>query len=219
MLAARHGPVSVFNHKVIVVKVRKLKLEGALEFTPPQHPDRRGKLLVPYDEQVFAEAVGYPLRLGQVNHAVSRKGTIRGVHFAQVPPSQSKYVYCPQGSAIDYIVDIRVGSPTFGQWDAVVLDSVDYRAVYVPEGFGHGYVALEDDTVMVYLCSERYNPAREFGVDPFDAELALPWPDDLTHIVSDRDQSAPSVAEAREKGLLPSYAECQRFYQELRSRG
>lgn len=202
-----------------MVKVRKLKIEGVLEFTPERYDDRRGRFLVPYDEGVFAEALGYSLRLGQVNHAVSRKGTIRGLHFAQVPPGQSKYVYCPQGAAIDYVIDIRVGSPTFGQWDFVVLDSVDYRAVYVPEGFGHGYVALEDDTVLVYLCSERYNPAREFGVDPFDPEIGIPWPDDLTHILSNRDQNAPSVAQAREQGLLPSYQECEQYYQELRSRG
>ena len=80
-----------------------------------------------------------------------------------VPPGQAKYLYCPQGAFLDVVVDIRVGSPTFGTWDATRLDPVGFRAVYVPEGVAHGMLALEDDTVISYLCSTGYNPGREIG--------------------------------------------------------
>jgi dTDP-4-dehydrorhamnose 3,5-epimerase len=199
------------------MKIRRLKIDGSWEFTPERHDDRRGTFVAWYDAASFVEAVGHPLTLGQTNHVVSRRGALRGIHFAQVPPGQAKYVYCPGGAALDVIVDIRVGSPTFGQWDAVVLDAGDCRAVYLAEGLGHAYVALEDDTVLVYLCSERYNPGREAGVHLLDPDLALPWPAELPRILSDRDHAAPTLAEAREAGLLPTYQDCQRYYRQLRS--
>lgn len=197
------------------VRARKLAIEGAWEFTPDLHPDVRGMFAVWYDEAIFANALGHPLQVKQVNHALSRRGTIRGIHFAQVPPGQAKYVYCPQGAVLDIVIDLRIGSPTFGQWETVVLDAVSYRATYLAEGLGHAYIAQADDSVLVYLCSERYNPAREFGVNPFDADIGLPWPADMPHILSDRDRDAPRLAQAREDGLLPHYDECERYYRAL----
>ena len=90
-----------------------------------------------------------------------------------MPPSQAKYVTAVAGSLLDFIVDIRVGSPTFGQWDAVLLDTVDRRAVYLSEGLGHAFCALEDDTTVIYLCSAAYSPSREHGIHPLDPELGL----------------------------------------------
>jgi len=187
--------------KVKMVRIRELKIKGAWEFIPQQHDDRRGVFLVWYDEATFSKTVGHGLRLGQVNHAISRKGTIRGIHFAQVPPGQAKYVYCPQGAVLDFVVDIRTGSPTFGKWDVVMLDASSHRTVYLAEGLGHAYVALEENSILNYLCSQCYNPAREYGIDPFDADIALPWPDGLPRVLSDRDQNAPSFAEVQRKGL------------------
>jgi epimerase EvaD len=200
------------------MQVRQLKIGGAWEFTPPQFEDPRGTFAAWYDAGPFAEAVGYPLAVGQTNHVVSRQGAIRGVHFALVPPGQAKYVYCPQGAALDVVVDIRVGSPTFGQCDTVTLDPVGCRAAYLEEGLGHAYVALEEGTVLVYLCSERYNPDREFGVHPLDPALALPWPAGLTPILSERDRVAPTLAEAAGKGLLPTYEACRQYRRRLRER-
>jgi dTDP-4-dehydrorhamnose 3,5-epimerase len=115
-------------------------------------------------------------------------------------------------------VDIRVGSPTFGAWDAVRLDAVDFRAVYVPEGVGHGFVALEDDTAMSYLCSTPYNPPAEHGISPLDPALGLPWPD-MDLLLSPKDTEAPTLAEAESSGLLPRYEDCQARYRELRRLG
>jgi dTDP-4-dehydrorhamnose 3,5-epimerase len=141
---------------------------------------------------------------------------LRGVHFAAVPPSQAKYVYCPKGAVLDVVVDIRVGSPTFGEWDAVQLDDVDRRAVYVSEGLGHAFVSLADGSAVTYLCSTGYNPAREFGIQPLDPELELPWPADVTPILSEKDASAPTLRAAAEQGLLPTYADCLEFYATMR---
>ncbi|MBK1785748.1 dTDP-4-dehydrorhamnose 3,5-epimerase family protein [Prauserella cavernicola] len=199
--------------------VRELAVVDAYEFVPRNFPDQRGLFVAPLQEPSFRDAVGHPLTVAQTNHSVSRKGTIRGIHFAATPPGQAKYVYCPSGSLLDVVVDLRVGSPTFGTWDAVRLDSTEFHAVYVPEGVGHGFIALEDDTAMSYLCSTGYNPAGEFGINPLDAELGLPWPAELEFLLSEKDTAAPTLAEAREKGLLPSYDDCLARYAELRSQG
>jgi dTDP-4-dehydrorhamnose 3,5-epimerase len=156
------------------------------------------------------------MRVAQTNHSISSRGAIRGVHFADVPPSQAKYVYCPRGALLDVVVDIRVGSPTFGQWDAVRLDPKECHALFVPEGVGHAFVALEDDTVMNYLCSEGYNPSRERGINPLDPALDLPWPEGLEQQLSAKDLDAPTLAEAEAAGILPRYEECLAFYEKLR---
>jgi dTDP-4-dehydrorhamnose 3,5-epimerase len=199
------------------MQFRRLSVPDAFEFSPRAFPDDRGLFVAPFQEEVFRAAVGHPLRLGQSNHSVSRRGTIRGIHFADTPPGQAKYVYCPRGSLLDVVVDLRVGSPTFGTWDAVKLDSSEYHAVYVAEGLGHGFIALEDDTVMAYLCSEPYNPAGEHGITPLDPALDLPWPAGIEQDLSGKDREAPTLAEAAEQGLLPVYADCVAYYDKLRS--
>lgn len=197
--------------------VRELAVPGAFEFTPKTFPDDRGVFVSPYQEEAFVKAVGHPLRLAQTNHSRSRRGSVRGLHFADVPPGQAKYVYCASGALLDVVVDIRTGSPTFGAWDAVRLDPVDFRAVYVPEGFGHAFVALEDDTVISYLCSTSYNPSAEHGISPVDPALGLPWPAEPALLLSQKDTAAPTLAEAESSGLLPRYDDCVARYRELRA--
>ncbi|MDQ1540652.1 MAG: dTDP-4-dehydrorhamnose 3,5-epimerase, partial [Actinomycetota bacterium] len=143
------------------------------------------------------------------------RGTVRGVHYAEVPPSQAKYVYCPAGAVLDVIVDIRAGSPTFGVVDTVRLDDVDRRAVYVSEGLGHAFMALTDDATVTYLCSTAYAPNREHGVNALDPALDIPWPQDIKPLLSEKDLEAPFLAEAAEEGLLPTYAECLAYYSSL----
>ena len=101
---------------------------------------------------------------------------MRGIHYADVPPSQAKYVTCVRGAVLDVIVDIRVGSPAFGRYDAVRLDDDERAAVYLSEGLGHAFVALTDDATVVYLCSEVYSPTREHGITPPDPDLGIEWP-------------------------------------------
>ena len=199
------------------MQVDELKVPGSYVFTPKQWPDPRGVFLEWFKAPVFAEAVGHPLTVKQANHSVSQKGTLRGVHFADVPPGQAKYVYCTRGAVLDVVVDIRVGSPTFGVVDSVRLDDVDRRAIYLPEGMGHAFLALTDDANVTYLCSEPYNPTGEHGIHPLDPELGLPWPADVEPLLSEKDAAAPTLAQAQESGLLPSYDDCVRFYDRLRT--
>ena len=199
------------------MQVDELQVPGAWSFTPRQFPDPRGVFLEWFKAQVLEEAIGHPLRVAQANHSVSSRGTLRGVHFADVPPSQAKYVYCTRGAVLDVVVDLRVGSPTFGASDAVQLDDVDRRGVYLSEGLGHAFLALTDDANVTYLCSEPYAPGREHGVHPLDPALALPWPVDVSPLLSDKDAAAPTLAEAADSGLLPQWEDCQAFYESLRA--
>lgn len=112
----------------------------------------------------------------QVNCSVSSAGVLRGLHFAQLPPSQAKYVTCVSGSVFDVVVDIREGSPTFGRWDSVLLDDQDRRTIYVSEGLAHGFLALQDNSTVMYLCSAEYNPQREHTICATDPTLAVDWP-------------------------------------------
>ncbi|MCI2416745.1 dTDP-4-dehydrorhamnose 3,5-epimerase family protein [Saccharopolyspora sp. K220] len=200
------------------MQVSRLEITGAFEFTPKSFPDHRGLFVAPFQETAFVEATGHPLRVAQTNHSVSARNVIRGVHFAAVPPGQAKYVYCPKGALLDVVVDVRVGSPTFGRWAAIRLDSTEYRAVYLAEGLGHAFAALTDDTVMAYLCSTPYNPTAEHGIDPLDPDLALPWSElDGEPILSEKDRNAPGLAKAAEQGLLPDYETCLARYETLRT--
>lgn len=198
------------------MEVRELNVEGAWVFTPRQHADERGTFLEWFKADAVEAAVGHRLDLSQANHSVSRRGTLRGVHYADIPPSQAKYITCVRGSILDCVVDIRPGSPTYGRFDALVLDDTDRRGLYVAEGLGHAFMALSDEASVSYLCSTPYTPQREHGLDPFDPDLALPWPADIEPLLSPKDAAAPGLKEAEARGLLPSYESCLAFYASLR---
>ncbi len=134
------------------MQIRELKIPDAYEITPMQFGDDRGVFLEWYRFDRLEEAVGHPPRPRAGEHARSRaRGVVRGIHFADIPPSQAKYVTVTHGAVLDFVIDIRVGSPTFGQWDSVLLDDVDRRAIYLAEGLGHAFVALTDDATVSYL--------------------------------------------------------------------
>lgn len=197
------------------MKFRELSIEGVFEVTPQQHGDPRGMFMEWYRFDRLAEVVGHPLNLAQANLSVSQRGVVRGIHFADVPRGQAKYVTCVRGAVLDVIVDIRVGSPTFGRVEGVRLDDVDRRAVYLPEGMGHGFCALTDDATLSYICSETYNPTSEHSIHPLDPDLGIDWPADVP-LLSARDDAAPSMAEVTAAGLLPDYAACIEFTESLR---
>ncbi|HBF27652.1 MAG TPA: dTDP-4-dehydrorhamnose 3,5-epimerase, partial [Actinobacteria bacterium] len=115
---------------------RALSIEGAWEFHPVLRPDERGVFLESFKADIFESAVGRPFDLRQMNISVSRRGTVRGIHYADVPPGQAKYVQCFEGKILDIVVDIRVGSPTFGQWDAAELDAESRTGLFITEGLG-----------------------------------------------------------------------------------
>jgi dTDP-4-dehydrorhamnose 3,5-epimerase len=199
------------------MQIRELAVEGAYEVTPTVIEDERGVFLESFRGDRLAELIGHRLDVVQTNVSVSSAGTVRGIHFADVPPSQAKYITALTGALLDFVVDVRVGSPTFGQWDSVLLDTRDRRAVYLSEGLGHAFVALEEGTTALYLVSATYNPGREHGIHPLDPEVGLSLPAGLEPVLSEKDAKAPSLAEAREQGLLPTYAACQAFATTLAS--
>jgi dTDP-4-dehydrorhamnose 3,5-epimerase len=204
------------------MEVRALSVSGAWEVTPRQFPDPRGVFLEWFKEAPFAEHVGHPLRLAQANCSVSAAGVLRGIHFADVPPSQAKYVTCVHGAVLDVVVDVRVGSPTFGRWDAVLLDDVERKAVYLSEGLGHAFMSLEDGSTVVYLCSEPYAPAREHGVHPLDPAIGIEWPriardgSPIEPLLSEKDASAPRLSQARDAGGLPHVSQVRTLLAERR---
>ena len=199
------------------MQLRELDVPGAWEVTPKLFGDPRGVFLEWFKDEQFTAAVGHRLDLRQANCSVSAAGVLRGIHFADVPPGQAKYVTCLVGAVLDVVVDVRVGSPTFGQWDSVLLDDVDRRAIYLGEGLGHAFMSLADGSTVAYLCSTPYAPGREHGISPLDPEVGISWPTEardgspLVPQLSDKDLAAPGLSEAREQGLLPDAATVTTF--------
>jgi dTDP-4-dehydrorhamnose 3,5-epimerase len=200
--------------------VNPLGIDGAWVYTPQVHHDDRGSFAEAFRGAEFAEALGYRLDVAQVNCSVSRRGVIRGIHYSDVPPGQAKYVTCVAGAILDVVVDLRAGSPTFGKWEAVRLDSASRGAVFLGEGLGHAFMALTDGATALYLCSTPYAPGREHGVNPLDPAIGIGWPleDGEAPVLSDKDAAAPSLDEALRAGQLPGYAGTVAYLEGLRAR-
>ena len=194
-------------------------IDGAWIFTPRIFHDTRGHFLEWFRGGELAAELGYQPQVAQANCSVSRRGVIRGIHFADVPPGQAKYVFCVSGAVLDVIVDIRVGSPAYGRWAAVRLDDAERRAVFLSAGLGHAFMALSDEATVIYLCSTAYTPEREHGVHPLDPDIGIIWPDDVEPVLSGKDADAPSLEQARRDGLLPAYADCGAYLTHLRQLG
>ncbi|MFI6537529.1 dTDP-4-dehydrorhamnose 3,5-epimerase family protein [Nonomuraea sp. NPDC050547] len=185
---------------------RELAVAGAFEFTPAVFPDERGSFASPYQEGAFIAATGKALfPVAQASRNVSRRGVVRGIHYTLIPPGTAKYVYCAAGRVLDYAVDLRVGSPTFGRWEAAELSLANGRAVYFPPGVGHAFAALEDDSVVCYLLSAEYRKENELTLSVFDTDLALGLPAEPAPVLSERDAAAPTLGEAAALGLLPEW--------------
>ncbi len=184
-------------------------IEGAWVFTPRRHGDDRGSFLELFTQRSLVAATGRELSLAQANLSVSAAGVLRGVHFADVPPGQAKYVTCVAGAVLDVVVDLRTSSPTFGAHESVLLEPGEQRAVFIGEGLGHAFCSLEAGSTVVYACSTPYTPGAEHGVHPLDPALGIGWPttdrqgSPLTPVLSEKDAAAPTLAEAKEQGLLP----------------
>ncbi|MEV7185714.1 dTDP-4-dehydrorhamnose 3,5-epimerase [Kitasatospora sp. NPDC093102] len=191
---------------------RKLNVEGVVEFSPEIHRDERGTFVSPFTGDALAAHTGRSVfSATQLSYSTSQRGTVRGIHFTRCPPGKAKFVCCLAGEAEDYVVDLRKGSPTFGQWDVVRLSGESVRGLYVPVGVGHGFAALRDDTLIAYMISGDYVPADEIALSPLDPEVGLPLPDGLDLLLSERDRTAPTLKELDERGLLPDYAEARRL--------
>ncbi|GAA1933021.1 dTDP-4-dehydrorhamnose 3,5-epimerase [Streptantibioticus ferralitis] len=197
--------------------MKPLSIDGGWVYQPRHFDDDRGSFLEWFQGDRFLAETGRRLQLAQANCSISRRGVLRGVHYADVPPSQAKYVTCVRGAVRDVVVDLRTGSPTFGEWEAVELNDRDRNAVFLSEGLGHAFQALTDDATVVYLCSTGYSPGREHGINPLDPDLGIDWLDDMAPVLSAKDAAAPGLAQAEAAGLLPSYQECRAFLHSLAS--
>lgn len=187
--------------------ISPLRIPGSWSVENTVHGDHRGEFVEWFKAPAFEEATGRTFGLAQANMSRSTRGTLRGVHFADVPPGQAKYITCVVGRILDFIVDIRVGSPTFGQWESVELTAQSRNAVFLEEGLGHAFLALDDDTVVTYLVTDVFRPDREHGVNPLDPGLGLVFPMDHSELeLSKKDQDAPSLLEAKDLGLLPVWS-------------
>jgi dTDP-4-dehydrorhamnose 3,5-epimerase len=185
-----------------------LKIEGSWVFTPKKFPDDRGSFHEVFKLPFLSDTLGFVFEVKQVNQSVSKAGVIRGIHWADVPPGQAKYVFCSKGSIWDVVIDIRVGSPTFGQFDGEVISADNGKCVLIQEGLGHVFLSLEDDTVVNYLCSEPFSPTTEHGINPLDADLAIPFGSKISASsfqVSPKDEEAPTLRQAQAANLLPAY--------------
>jgi dTDP-4-dehydrorhamnose 3,5-epimerase len=172
------------------VQLLKTRLQGPILLQPNVHGDHRGFFLETYRRDAYAEA-GIGDEFVQHNHSRSRRHIVRGMHFQ---PGQAKLVRCAQGSVLDVIVDLRRGSPAFGEWEAIELDDELNRQLYVPDGFAHGFCVLSDVADLVYVVSSYYDPNAEAGFSYDDPEVGIEWPEgDL--LPSKRDASAPRLAD------------------------
>jgi dTDP-4-dehydrorhamnose 3,5-epimerase len=192
------------------MKTTPLSIDGSWKIDFQRFDDNRGYFYESFKEEDFKTHIGRNFKIKQTNTSSSSKGSVRGIHFAMVPPSQAKIVQCQRGSIRDYVIDIRVGSPTFGKFEVVELGENYTSAVFIEEGLAHAFVALENHTVVTYYVNEKYNPEREKGINPFDKTLNVKWPD-LELIISEKDKQAISLDESKAQGLLPNYDECKKF--------
>ncbi|MFE1103484.1 dTDP-4-dehydrorhamnose 3,5-epimerase family protein [Nocardiopsis alba] len=187
--------------------ISRTAIPGVLIFDPARIPDERGVFYEGIRTEDVEAAGEAPFRPHQINYSVSRRNTLRGVHSVTVPPGQAKLVTCVRGAVRDIVVDLRIGSPTFGEHHVTSLDEASGRSVYVPPGVGHGFLSLADDTCICYVLSTAHVQGTQVDVDPLDPELALPWGFTEQPLMSEKDARANGVAEAAAAGLLPLWEE------------
>ena len=171
-------------------------LPGLLVITPRRHVDGRGFFAESYQESTFRDH-GIDERFVQENHSLSEQaGTVRGLHFQAPPHAQAKLVRCGRGALFDVAVDIRKGSPTYGQWLGIELSFENGKQLYIPVGFAHGFVTREPQTEIVYKCSNNYSPEHEFALRFDDPEIGIDWGlNGIDPILSDKDSRASSLAD------------------------
>jgi dTDP-4-dehydrorhamnose 3,5-epimerase len=170
----------------------------------PVHADERGFAREWFTETAMADR-RVAFHVQQANLSYSVRNTIRGLHYSLAPQGQAKIVTCANGTFDDALVDVRVGSPTFGWAEIVTLREGDGRSVYLPQGVAHGFCVTSETATIVYLLSSVYQPDQEYGVDPRDPALAVPWDLNGKPVLSAKDAEAPSLAVRLEQGLLPTY--------------
>jgi dTDP-4-dehydrorhamnose 3,5-epimerase len=174
------------------MEVLPTRLDGLRLLAPAVHGDQRGFFVETWRADAYA-ALGIDGPFVQDNHSRSRRGTLRGIHF-QLRPGQGKLVRCARGEIFDVVVDLRRGSPTFGEWEGVLLDDVRAHQLWIPVGFGHGFCVVSETADVVYRVTSYYDPATEAGIAFDDPDVDVEWPD-LELLFSERDAAAPRLAD------------------------
>lgn len=176
------------------MNVTPLAIPEVILFEPKAFEDDRGLFFESFNQRIFDDAVGYPVIFAQDNHSVSKRGVLRGLHFQRPPFAQGKLVRVMRGAAFDVAVDIRESSPTRGRWVAETLTAANRRQLWIPEGFAHGFLALEDGTEFLYKTTNFYDRASEGAIRWDDPTIGIEWPTDAMPLVSDKDAQAPNFA-------------------------
>jgi dTDP-4-dehydrorhamnose 3,5-epimerase len=173
------------------VDTLQTRLDGPVLVRPSVHGDERGFFVETYRRSAYAQ-LGIEEEFVQDNHSRSRRGVVRGMHFQ---PGQSKLVRCARGEILDVLVDIRRGSPTFGEWEAAALSDSNGHQLYCPDGFAHGFAVVSEVADVVYKVSTYYDPNIESGFRFDDPEVGIEWPSDIELTPSQRDATAPLLAD------------------------
>ena len=186
------------------MKLTPLGIDGAWLADSPVWSDDRGFFREWFKSEDIKSATGRDFGIEQANISLSSEGTLRGIHYSIAPRGQAKWITCVAGSIKDVIVDVRPDSQTFGKWIEVILKGDSGQAVFISEGLGHGFVALEDNTAVAYLMSTPFSPTNEFEINPLDEEIGINWGRDFgTLKISEKDKKAPSLVERLAEGKLP----------------
>ena len=186
------------------MKLTPLGIDGAWLAESPVWSDDRGFFREWFKSEDIKSATGRDFGIEQANISLSSAGTLRGIHYSIAPRGQAKWITCVAGSFKDVIVDIRPNSQTFGKWIEVILKGDSGQAVFISEGLGHGFVALEDNTAVAYLVSTPFSPTDEFEINPLDEKIGINWAMDLGALkISEKDKKAPTLAERLAEGKLP----------------
>ena len=186
------------------MELTPLGIEGAWLVQSPVWRDDRGFLREWFKTEDLNSVTGRDFAIEQANISLSSLGTLRGIHYSIAPRGQAKWITCVSGSIKDVIVDIRPASQTFGNWIELELNCDSGKAVFISEGLGHGFIALEDNTAIAYLVSTPFSPTEEFEINPLDEKIGINWGMELSELqISEKDKNAPTLAERLAEGKLP----------------
>lgn len=186
------------------MEILELEIKGAYLAESKVFKDDRGFFREWFKPEDIKSATGRDFGIEQANISLSSRGTLRGIHYSIAPRGQAKWITCVAGLIKDVIVDIRPDSQTFGKWIEVELSGSSGKALFISEGLGHGFVALEDNTAVAYLVSTPFSPTDEFEINPLDEKIGIKWGMELSSLkISEKDRIAPTLAERLTEGKLP----------------
>jgi dTDP-4-dehydrorhamnose 3,5-epimerase len=188
------------------MQIMPLAITGAWVANLDVHIDKRGSLQEWFKFDEILEATGYKFETSQANFSRSNRYVVRGIHYSLAKSGQAKWITCLNGAIRDFIVDIRVGSPTYGNWIAIDLTAKNANAILIGEGLGHAFIALEDDSFVSYLLTSNYSNHEEFQINPLDESIGIDWTTDKNMLMlSEKDASAPTLIQQHNLNKLPIY--------------